>query len=128
MAKAINWPKEFYNEIINEDSANPKIALRLDSLYYDTEYYTEGEIVDIRVDHKIVRKGQIIGQLKASKISELDQNILHMYKNSLKSKESIINFLSSNYNKPVNEETVVTVITYLNLPNIKDEIVDDPHM
>ncbi|MDD3013959.1 MAG: hypothetical protein PHC34_09685 [Candidatus Gastranaerophilales bacterium] len=127
MAKAINWPQEFYEEIINEDSDNLKIALRIGDLYFNNGYFVDGEIVDIRVDHKIIRKALIIDDLKLYKIKDLPDNIVSLNKDRLKSKSEIISFLTNNYNQPVDEETSVTVITYKNLPFEKRDIVDDPH-
>lgn len=128
MAKAINWPQEFYEEIINEDSEYPKIALRIGDLYFNNGYFANGEVVDIRIDHKITRKAIIIDDLKIYKIKDLPQDIISTYKTRLKNKAEIISFLSTNYNQQIDEETSVTVITYKNLPLEKRETVDDPHI
>jgi len=128
MSKAINWPEEFYNEILSESINEPKIALRLGSLYFDHGYYTDGDLIDIRVNHKIAREAKIIGDMKLMKIKDLSSDLLSMYKNRLKQKNEIINFLEKNYNKPVNEETDITVITYSYLPFREDEEIDDPHL
>ncbi|MDD3014779.1 MAG: hypothetical protein PHC34_13845 [Candidatus Gastranaerophilales bacterium] len=127
MAKAINWPQELYEEIINEDSDNPRIALRIGDLYFNNGYFVDNEIVDIRVDHKIIRKAVIIDDLKLFKIKELPENLILFNKNQLRSKFEIISFLSRNYNQPVDEETLVTVVTYRNLPIEKKDVLDDPH-
>ena len=127
MAKAINWPQEFYDEVINESIDNPKIALRIGSLYFDNGYYVNGEIVDIRVNHKKVRKAQIIEDMRLAKIKDLSGEDIKMYKGSLHDKSSIINFLSQNYNQSLDEETEVTIINYKNLPLEEGEIHDDPH-
>jgi len=127
MAKTINWPQEFYEEIISEDSHNPKIALRIGDIYYNNGYYVNNEIVDIRVNHKIVRKAVIIDDLKLYKIKDLPENTILLNKNRLKNKAEIISFLAKNYNQSVDEETLVTVITYRNLLYEKREIEDDPH-
>lgn len=127
MPKAINWPLEFYNEIINEDIEKPRIALRIGSLYFDTGYYVNGEIVDLRVNHKIVRKAQIIDDLKLYTIDQIPVELILLNKNKLHDKGNIIKFLSENYNQTVDAETPVTVIKYRNL-NIEDhDMVDDPH-
>lgn len=128
MSKAINWPEEFYNEILNENIDEPKIALRLGSLYFDNGYYTDGDIVDIRVNHKIVREAKIIGDMKLMKLKDLSPDLLSMNKKRLNQKNEIINFLEKTYNKPVNEETNITVITYSHLPLKEDEKFDDPHL
>ncbi|OGI05372.1 MAG: hypothetical protein A2104_05180 [Candidatus Melainabacteria bacterium GWF2_32_7] len=128
MAKAINWPEEFYDEVINEDLDRPKIALRLGTLYYDNGYYVNGEAVDIRVNHKIVRRAKIIDEMRIAKIKELSDDILSMYKSTLREKSKVISFLASNYNKPVDEEAVVTIVIYQNIPLESNEEIDDPHV
>jgi len=128
MAKAINWPLEFYEEVINEDSESKRIALRVGSLYFDNGYYVNGEKVDIRVNHKITRKAVIADDLQLYKIKDLSEDFLLMNKSSLRSKPRIISFLSNNYNQQIDEETVVTVVQYRNLPMENSEIMDDPHV
>lgn len=128
MGKAINWPKEFYYEVIGEDTESAKIALRLGSLYYDNSYYCKGDVVDIRVDNAIVRKALITDDMKLMKIKELPNEILNMNKAVLRETTNVINFLSNRYEQPVNEDSIVTVITYKNLPKEKSDEVDDPHM
>ncbi|OGI19677.1 MAG: hypothetical protein A2287_03805 [Candidatus Melainabacteria bacterium RIFOXYA12_FULL_32_12] len=128
MAKAINWPEEFYDEVINEDLDRPKIALRLGTLYYDNGYYVNGEAVDIRVNHKIVRRAKIIDEMRIAKIKELSDDILSMYKSTLREKSKVISFLASSYNKTVDEEAVVTIVIYQNIPLESNEEIDDPHV
>jgi len=127
MAKAINWPQEFYDEIMAEDMTSPRIALRLGSLYYDNAYYTDKEIVDIRVNHKIVRLAEITGEIKLVAIKDITEEELSKYKNGMDTKEAVINFLSKTYNQQVNEDTQVTLINYKNLTVVEPED-DDPHM
>ncbi len=127
MSKAINWPKEFYNEVVSEDMDSPRIAVRLGSIYYNNGYYTPNEIVDIRVDHKIVRKAVILGDSKLIKIKDISQEDIANYKKSMSNKKDLINFLSKNYNQDVNEETEVTLIFYKNLEMFNPDD-DDPHM
>jgi len=127
MAKAINWSKEFYDEVISEDMDSPRIAVRLGSIYYDNGYYTDKEVVDIRVDHKVVRKGIIAGDVKLMKIKDLSGEDLAKYKKSMENKSNLINFLSKNYNQQVNEDSEITLITYKNLDIVPSED-DDPHM
>lgn len=128
MAKAINWPEKFYDEIMAEDIDKPKIAIRIGSLYFDNGYYVNGEIVDIRVNHKIVRKGQIVEEMRITKIKDLSQNDIEMYKSTLQRKSDIIGFLSANYNQHIDEENIVTVITYKNFAIKEGETHEDPHI
>lgn len=127
MAKAINWPRELYDEIVLEDMTSPRIAVRIGSIYYDNKYYTDKEIVDIRVNHKIARKGVIFGEMKLSKIKDISDENLAKCKKSMRKKIDLIEFLSKNYNQQLNEESEVTLITYKNL-DIVPFLDDDPHM
>ena len=127
MAKAINWPKEFYEEVISEDMESVRIAIRPGSLYFDNCYYTPDEVVDIRVDHKIVRQGIIVGDLELVKIKDISDENLAKYKKSMSNKKDLIDFLSKNYNQQINDDDEVTLITYKNL-EIAAPDDDDPHM
>ncbi|MEI8389668.1 MAG: hypothetical protein WCG23_07250 [bacterium] len=127
MAKAINWPKEFYDEVISEDMESVRIAIRPGSLYFDNCYYTPDEVVDIRVDHKIVRQGIIVGDLELVKIKDISDENLAKYKKSMSNKKDLIDFLSKNYNQQINDDDEVTLITYKNL-EIAAPDDDDPHM
>lgn len=129
MTKAINWPAQFMEEVLSEDSVSTKVAVRLGSLYYDHCYYFPGEVVDIRVDHKIVRQGEIVLEMKLCKIQDLSDSDFEMLKKSLTDKTSLISFLASNYEQSVSEETLVTVIYYMNKPiEPKEKAIDDPHL
>jgi hypothetical protein len=127
MAKAINWPQEFYDEIMAEDMTSPRIALRIGSLYFDNFYYNPNEIVDIRVNHKVVRQAQILGEMKLLKIKDISDEDISRYKKSISTKSAVESFLSKNYNQDVNQETEVTLVTYKNLEITTPED-DDPHM
>jgi len=129
MAKAINWPKEFYEEVMSEDTDSQKIAIRPGSIYYENGYYTDKEIIDVRVNHKIVRKGFIDGDMRLLKIKDISDEDLNKYKSALRDKTNLINFLSDNYKLELNEESEVTLISYKNLDiAIPDDDDDDPHM
>ena len=131
MAKAINWPIEFYEEVISEDMDSQKTAARLGSLYFDNGYYTNKEIIDIRVNHKVARKAVIDGEMHLLKIKDISDSDMLKFKKGMQSKSDLINFLIKNYSKyykePINEETKVTLITYKNLDIVPFEH-DDPHM
>ncbi len=128
MAKAINWPQEFYDEVVSEDMDSLRIALRPGSIYFDNGYFTDNEVIDIRINHKIARKGLIFGDMQLLKIKELLDEDLAKYKKSLQDKASVISFLSKNYNQQINEESSVTLITYKNLEAVPPDEDDDPHM
>jgi hypothetical protein len=130
MAKAINWPLAFREEIIAEDSASEHIAFRLGGLYYENRYWVPEEVVDIRVNHKKIRKAVVIGDLRQCTLKELSAEDLRKQKQALQSHEAIARFLAETYNQPVDENTLVTVVTYRNHPIILEEMeqADDPHM
>ncbi len=130
MAKAINWPIQFRDEVIAEDCEQERIALRLGDLYYQNRYWVPDEVVDIRVNHKKIRKGVIVGDLRQCAIKDLTTQDLQQQKQALQSHAALIRFLAETYNQPVDENTRVTIVTYKNQPIIPDdmETQDDPHM
>lgn len=130
MAKAINWPLAFRDEIIAEDCDALHIAFRLGRLYYDNRYWVPEEVVDIRVNHKKIRKATVVGDLRQCAIRDLSAEDLACQKTSLRSHEAIIEFLSTTYQQPVDDSTLVTIVTYRNQPIIPEEMeeADDPHL
>lgn len=130
MAKAINWPLAFRDEVIAEDCEELRCAFRLGELYYENRYWVSDEVVDIRVNHKKIRKAQVVGDLRRQAIRDLDEAELNRQKTTLRSREALIRFLAETYNQPVDENTLVTIVTYKNQPVIPEEMEqqDDPHM
>lgn len=125
MAKAINWPSDFREEILAEDIVQERIALRLGDLYYNNRYWTPDEVVDIRVNQLKVRKGVIVGDLRQCAIRDLSAADLRGQKQSLREREAIAQFLAKSYGQPVDLDTLVTVVTYRNLPVIPEEIENE---
>jgi hypothetical protein len=128
MAKAINWPLSFREEVIQEDTDSVHLALRLGDLYYQNRYWVEDEVVDIRVNHKVIRKGVIVGDLRQMPLSQFTSEDFALLKSSLKDLSALQSFLSQTYQTEVTPETAVTLVTYRNLPVNPDEVEDDPHM
>lgn len=129
MSKAINWPSQFLNEVINENNEDLRVAFRLGSVYYDHCYYVNDDIVDIRVNHKVIRQGLIVGDLKLCKICEITDDDLKKHKMPVQSIDNLISYLSKNYNEDANSQTLVTVVYYKNIGSQKSsERLDDPHM
>lgn len=122
MAKAINWPLAFYNEVLAEDCEQLRSAFRLGTLYYDHHYWTAGEIVDIRVNHLKVRQGRIEGDLKRYRLKELGADDLQCQKTALQTQATVQAFLQETYQQTVTEDSWITVVTYKNLPVIPEEI------
>ena len=128
MAKAINWPLSFREEVIQEETDSLHLALRLGDLYYQNRYWVEDEVVDIRVNHKVIRKGVIVGDLRQMPLSQFSSEDFALLKSSLKDLSALQNFLSQTFQTEVTPETAVTLVTYRNLPVNPDEVEDDPHM
>jgi len=130
MAKAINWPLSFREEVIQEDTDSVHLALRLGDLYYQNRYWVEDEVVDIRVNHKVIRKGVIVGDLRQKPLQELNQEDFSLLKSSLRNLEALQSFLSQTYQATVTPETPITLVAYRNLPVNPEEVEaeDDPHM
>jgi hypothetical protein len=128
MPKAINWSQEFLEEILNESPDDIKMAIRLGSLYFDNDYYKLGDVVDIRVNHKVERTAVIVGSLKLCKIEELTTGDIAAFKKNLDTQEKIAEFLKKTYNQNVKNDTMVTVIKYKNFPIRDMDDLEDPHM
>lgn len=129
MAKAINWPLAFREEVIAEDCGALRVACRLGSLYYDNRYWVPDEIVDIRVNHKKIRKAKVVGDLRQYALKDLPPEDFQRLKSTLKTPEALRQFLSQTYNQPVEADTLITLVTYQNLPVVPEEVEvqDDPH-
>lgn len=130
MAKAINWPPAFRDDLLAEDSESLRIALRLGELYYENRYWVPDEVVDIRCNHKKIRKATVVGDLRRCPLRELTEEDLGRLKPSLRTRPAVAAFLRETYGQPVDEDTPVTIVTYRNHPLVPDEVeeADDPHM
>lgn len=122
MAKAINWPLPFRDEVLAEDCEQERIALRLGRLYYDNRYWVPDEIVDIRVSHKKVRLARVVGDLRQCAIRELSAEDFQRLKKPLQNQQAVVDFLAETYSQPVDAGTLVTIVTYQNQPVIQEEI------
>lgn len=130
MAKAIHWPLQFRDEILADSVEKRCSAIRLGTLYYDNQYWVSDEVVDIRVNHKKIRKGVVVGELKCCMVGELTAADLAAYRQGFTNPQAVAEYLAANYNQPVDEATIVTVVYYKNLPVIPEDIeqADDPHL
>jgi hypothetical protein len=63
-------------------------------------------------------------------IQELADEDLQAQKQTLRTKEALMRFLSDTYQQPVDEQTLVTIVQYRNQPLVPEdmEVQDDPHM
>lgn len=122
MAKAINWPQAYRTEVLAEDCDTERCAFRLGNLYYDNCYWVDGEVVDIRVNHLKVRKALVVGDLKQCPVGQLGAREWNAQKSDLKSVSAVLAFLSRTYDQPVDENTLVTVVYYKNMPVVPEEM------
>lgn len=130
MAKAINWPQKFRDDVIREETDELQCAFRLGSLYFDNHYWSDGEEILIRVNHKVIRKAKVVGDMKKCALKDLDARDLEMHKPGVKTVDEVIQYLAQTYKQEVDPETVITVVYYKNLPIDPEimEVEDDPHM
>jgi hypothetical protein len=117
MAKSINWGSSFLATVQNEPENTPFLALRLGTLYYDNQYWVPDEVVDIRVNHEIVRQGKVIAPVRLSAVKDLTTEEFTKLKPSLQTVDAVTQFLQSTYQpeQPVTPETIVTLVEYINL-------------
>ncbi|MEB3245933.1 MAG: hypothetical protein VKJ06_08125 [Vampirovibrionales bacterium] len=132
MAKAIHWPLRFRQVVLTESDQTLHTAFRPSRLYYDGGYWTPGEIVDIRVNHLVTRKAKIMGELKLCAVQDLLPDDCARHKLGLQTVPEILAYLQETYPEAnVTPETLLTVVTYQNLPldpSIIETASSDPHM
>jgi len=129
MAKAINWPGSFRDEVIGESTEKLCCAFRLGRLYYDNQYWVDGEVIDIRVNHIIIRKALIVGEMKCCPISDLTPEDFDCQKSSIQSQEAVVQFLATTYDQLVTPDMEISIVYYRNQPLDPAvlEVPDDPH-
>jgi len=117
MAKSINWPSQFLEAVQAEPQQVSFIALRLGSLYYDNQYWVPDEVVDIRVNHQVIRKGQVVAPVRLTTVGALTPREFEQLKVPLKTVLAVIEYLQHTYQPedPVTEQTIITVVEYTNL-------------
>lgn len=127
MPKTIQWNAEFEKEVLEESTGTIHIAVRPGRLYFDTKYFKKGDIVDIRIGNKVVRKAMIQDDPKLLQLNELGAPDYNLLKTSINNKENLKNFLKKNYKIELNDTSEITVIPYnnMNLVYSKDNV--DPH-
>jgi hypothetical protein len=116
MAKAINWPAGLTEHILAEDTHTPRFAFRLGTRYFAPPYWMPDEVVDIRVDQQWVRVGQVVGPLQLCPLGELPPDVFENQKPGFTHLGELIDTLTRHYQQAVTADTLVTVVTYHNLP------------
>jgi hypothetical protein len=131
MAKAIHWPAQYRDVILNEPDVNPSgaglyCALRLGAQYFEHQYWVDGEVVDIRVNHLRVRKGRVVGSVEQYPLSDLPDKVYEALKTDLKTPEQVQAFLNQTYGQyvtqPVTMDTPISVVFYTLHPVIPEEM------
>ncbi len=127
MVKTIHWPEEFEQEIMSEATGSTHLAIRPGRLYFDTKYFKKGDIIDIRIGNKVIRKGMVQDELKSSKIKDLTQADYNLLKNSIKNKEALKDFLSKRYSVCIDDNSEITLVAYNNMNLVYLKENEDPH-
>lgn len=127
MPKTIQWNEEFEQEVLKEPTGGIYIAIRPGKLYFETKYFKKGDIIDIRIKNKVVRKAMIQSDPKLLQINELTPSDYNLLKSSINTKETLKDFLEKNYKIKLNDASEITVISYnnMNLVYLKENV--DPH-
>lgn len=125
MAKAINWPVQYRDYVLQEPSYQPLCAVRLGRLYYDNQFWVPEEEVDIRVNNLRVRKGKVLAPLACFSIKQLPQQVYALLKPDIQTEATLIAYLGRTYNQSVTANSDVTIVTYANLP-VNPEEMDKP--
>ena len=127
MVKTIHWPQEFEQEILSEPTGSTHLAVRPGKLYFDTQYFKKGDVVDIRIGNKVLRKGMVQGELRLAQIKNLTQADFNILKSSINTKETLKNFLSQRYSICVDDDSEITLIAYNNMNLVYLKENEDPH-
>lgn len=127
MVKTIHWPEEFEQEILSDPPGSTSFAVRPGRLYFDTQYFKKGDVVDIRIGNKVIRKGMVQDETKATQIKNLTQADFNLLKETLNTKEKLKDFLAKRYNICVNDDTEITLIAYNNMNLVYLKENEDPH-
>lgn len=125
MSKAINWPAPYRDTLLSENTDDIYCAFRLGTLYYDGQYWTPDEPVDIRCNHLKVRKGVVYGELIKTSIGQLTDEILKHQKPDLRSCDAIHEFFKTHYDVATTDDTDITVVFYKNQP-LDENYMDNP--
>jgi hypothetical protein len=116
MAKAINWPAQYRDTVLNEPINTTFAALRLGRIYFDNQFWVPDEIVDVRVNSLVVRRGQVVGELWCGPLAQLPPDVYPQLKADLQTPEALLEFLKRTYQQTVTPDTEVTVVRYRNHP------------
>lgn len=127
MPKTIQWNKEFKDEVLEAKTGTLNIAVRPGKLYFETEYYKKGDIVDVRIGNFVVRKAMIQEPQKLVQLKDLTPYEYNLLKNDINTKEKLKCFLEKKYNLTLDDTSEITVITYNNMNLVDMEENNDPH-
>jgi hypothetical protein len=115
MPKTINWPLSCYEAITTATPESEVLALRLGTLYYDNRYWNPGDVVDVRVNHEIMRQAEISREMRSCRIEELDEADWALLPFPCQSSADVVAFLRQTYpekhaEEPIAEASIVSVV------------------
>lgn len=125
MAKAINWPAPFRDEVLGENTEQLCCALRAGTLYFEGRFWAPNEEVDVRCGHLRVRRGTVVGDLELVKLADLKPCHYSALKQGLDNKEAVQRFFKTHYDTELSEDSELTIVFYKNLA-IDPEQMDAP--
>jgi hypothetical protein len=126
MAKAINWPAQYRDTVLNEPLNTTFAAVRLGRLYFDNQFWVPDEVVDVRVNSLVVRRGQVVGELWCGALANLPAEVYPQLKPDLQTPEALLEFLKRTYQQTITPTTEVTVVRYRNHPVDPDRLEHPP--
>jgi protoheme ferro-lyase len=113
MAKAINWPENYRDFWLHTaNTTDTYCALRLGDLYFSNHYWVLNEVVDLRANHKRLRKATVTKWLEQHPLQAFTPTLLASLPPNLQSIPAIQVFLMETYQQPVTPDTLVTVVHY----------------
>lgn len=126
MAKAINWPRTFRDDLLAEDTQTLRTAVRLGTLYAEHGgYWQAGEEVDIRCHHRRLRRAVIQGPVSVYAIGELPEAVRAGLPPALRLPDALVAYLSHTYGQPVSRHTRVSVVQYYHRPVVPEAVEAD---
>ncbi|MFN8615309.1 MAG: hypothetical protein U0003_05305 [Vampirovibrionales bacterium] len=116
MPKAIHWPAPFRKIIENEDCETLFVAFRLGDFYYQGRYWQPHEVVDVRCNHRRVRQAVVVGDMTCTTVAQLTPEQWAQQKPGLRDLAGLTAFFETHYQTAITPSTVLSVVTYRNLP------------
>lgn len=128
MPKAINWPAQFKQQLLDDSEGERRMALRPKAIYFEHRYWTDGDIVDLRANGEVLRSARIVGEMKCCPINALLLDDLAAFLPGVMTMDALCDYLQVTYPEchaaePISPETLVSVVYYENLPLLVEATV-----